>query len=212
MGDTNKDRQKAVREAWKNERGYVRGGNGTRDWSQTEQREIVAKGRANGFEGHHMKSVKEYPQYASDPKNIQFLSRSEHVNGAHKGSTQNATNGCYNPKTGETQGFGNSGPQAPQSQSLSAPLTQKQQDLAVKREQARQQAAKQARIETKQTVSKATTKPAETSQSTNKGIASFQSKASGQSSGASGGKSEGSSSAGQSNSGQSSGRSKGQSR
>jgi len=197
MSDTNKDRQKAVREAWKNERGYVRGGNGTRDWSQTEQREIVAKGRANGFEGHHMKSVKEYPQYASDPKNIQFLSRSEHVSGAHKGSTQNATNGCYNPKTGETQGFGNRGPQAPQSQSLSAPLSQKQQDLAVKREQARQQAAKQARTETRQTA-----KPAETAQPTNKGIASFQSKASGQSSGASGGKSGGSSS----------GSSKGQSR
>jgi hypothetical protein len=156
MSDTNQERKNAVREAWKSERSYVREGNGTRDWSQSEQREILAKGRANGYEGHHMKSVKEYPQYAGDPQNIQFLNRSEHVNGAHKGNTQNATNGYYNPETKTMHSFGNNNPQAPQSQTLSAPLTQKQQEIAIKREQARQQAARQAKTESKQSVTKMT--------------------------------------------------------
>ena len=154
MSDTNQDRKKAVREAWKNEKSHVREGKGTRDWSQSEQKQIVAKGRANGYEGHHMKSVKQYPQHAADPNNIQFLNRSEHVNGAHKGDTKNATNGYYNHKTGQTHSFGNRNPQAPQSQALSAPLTQRQQNLAVKREQARQQAAKQAKTEAKQAATK----------------------------------------------------------
>lgn len=154
MSDTNQERKSAVREAWKNERGFVREAKGTRDWSQSEQREILAKGRANGYEGHHMKSVKEYPQYAGDPKNIQFLNRSEHVNGAHNGNTQNATNGYYNPETKTMHNFGNSNPQAPQPQTLSSPLVQRQQDIEIKREQARQQAAKQAKTETKQAVTK----------------------------------------------------------
>jgi hypothetical protein len=154
MSDTNQDRKKAVREAWKSERAYVREGKGTRDWAKSEQREIVAKGRAKGYEGHHMKSVKEYPQYAGNPQNIQFLSRSEHVNGAHKGNTQNATNGYYNPATGTTHSFGNRNPVVAKSQNLSAPLTQRQQDLAIKSEQARQQAAKQAKVEKKQAVTK----------------------------------------------------------
>jgi hypothetical protein len=109
-----------------------------------------------------MKSVKAYPQHAGDPNNIQFLNRNEHVKGAHKGNTQNTTNGYYNPKTGTMHSFGNSPPQAPQSQALSAPMTQKQQDLAIKREQARKQAAQQAKKEMKQ----------------NKGIQSYNAKAS----------------------------------
>lgn len=211
MTDTNQERKKAVREAWKNERSLVREGMGTRDWSQSEQREISAKGRANGYEGHHMKSVKEYPRHAGDPQNIQFLNRSEHVNGAHKGNTQNATNGYYDPKTGVTRGFDNRSPHAPQSQPLSAPLPQRQQDIASKREQARQQAAQKAKTETKQPTAKTqpaassnTAQPAankgieaarqkasanqsgvKTSQPANQGIKSYQSKVSGQSAGAS---------------------------
>jgi len=154
MSDTNQERRSAVREAWKNERAYVREAKGTRDWSQSEQREIVAKGKADGYEGHHMKSVKDYPQYAGDPQNIQFLNHSEHINGAHKGNTQNATNGYYNPETKTMNGFGNNNPQAPQVNTLSAPLSQRQQDLEIKREQARKQASRQAKNEAKQAVSK----------------------------------------------------------
>jgi len=154
MSDVNQDRKKAVREAWKTEKAHVHDGKGTRDWSQSEQRQIVAKGRANGYEGHHMKSVKSYPQHAGNPHNIQFLNRVEHINGAHKGDTKNPTNGYYNPKTGTMKNFGNSNPQSPQSQALSAPLTQRQQNIALKAEQARKQAAMQAKNERKQSVSK----------------------------------------------------------
>ena len=171
MVDLNKARQKAIREAWKSEKAHVRQGSGTRDWSQVEQKQIVAKGRANGYEGHHMKSVKEYPQYASDPKNIQFLNRSEHVDGAHKGNTQNSTNGYFNPKTGITQDFGTRSPQAPQVQPLSSPLTQRQKSLAVKSEQMKKQAARQAKAEMSAD---------KTSQQVgNKGIASARQKAAG---------------------------------
>jgi hypothetical protein len=177
MGDTNQERRTAVREAWKNERSYVRDGKGTRDWAKSEQREIMAKGRANGYEGHHMKSVKDYPQYAGDPKNIQFLNRNEHVNGAHRGNTQNTTNGYYNPQTGKMHSFGNSAPQAPQSQALSAPMTQKQQDLSTKREQARKQGAQQAKTEMKGKSSNNQQSPSQNVHSANKGIQSFKDKA-----------------------------------
>jgi hypothetical protein len=165
MSDTNQERLKAIREAWKNERAYVRQGNGTRDWVQSEQRQIVAKGRADGYEGHHMKSVKDYPQHAGDPNNIQFLNRNEHINGAHRGNSQNATNGYYNPKTGTMHNFGNGNPQAPQPQKLSSPYYQATNKGI---EAARQKAAQK-------------NSGNNTAQSTNKGIKSFQNKASGQS-------------------------------
>lgn len=158
MSDLNKERQKAIREAWRNEKSYVRSGNGTRDWSQAEQKQIVAKGRANGYEGHHMKSVKEYPQDAGNSQNIQFLNRIEHINGAHNGNSCNATNGYYDPKTGIMHSFGNNNLQAPPSQALSSPLSPKQQDIAIKIEQARKQAAHQAKVEMKQPVAKESTK------------------------------------------------------
>ena len=204
MVDLNKERQKAIRDAWKSEKSNVRQGMGTRDWSQNEQRQIVAKGKANGYEGHHMKSVKEYPQYAGDPKNIQFLNRSEHVNGAHKGNTQNPTNGYYNPKTGTTQDFGNRPPQSPQAQALSSPLTQRQQGNALKREQAKAQAANQAKAEMsagksgQQTANKgiesarqkSAQKPSESTTqrgpSNNQGIKSYQNKSSSQTASSSG--------------------------
>jgi len=207
MPDINKERQNAVREAWKNEKSRVREGQGTRDWSQSEQREIVAKGRAIGYQGHHMKSVKDYPKHAGNPNNIQFLNRTEHIGGAHNGNTQNATNGYYNPETGKMNDFGNRNPTAPQSHTLSTPLTQRQQNVAIKREQVRKQAAEQAKTEQKQAVAKNTPGNARTSnnkgieaarqkasitqaantssQSTNRGIASYQSKKSNQSTSAS---------------------------
>jgi hypothetical protein len=122
MNDINQERKNAVREAWKNERGHVRSGMGTRDWSETEQREISSLGRATGYEGHHMRSVKDYPQYAGDSQNIQFLNRSEHVNGAHRGNTQNSTNGYYDPETGKMHSFGNGNHTAPEAKALSQPL------------------------------------------------------------------------------------------
>lgn len=99
--------------AWEREQELVSEGKGTRDWSLEQQKDILDpnKGKAydeNGraFEGQHMKSAMEYPEYQGDPNNIQFLTRKEHLE-AHKGSWQNPTNWYYNPETKDFLDFGN---------------------------------------------------------------------------------------------------------
>jgi hypothetical protein len=61
-----------------------------------------------------MKSATEYPDFAGDPDNIQFLKGrnmdvNEHIN-AHGGNYHNPTNGYYDPKTGKKVDFGDSVP------------------------------------------------------------------------------------------------------
>ncbi len=92
-------RQNAVRNAWKIEKSRVSEGFGTRDWTLEQQKEILERGALKGYDGHHMKSVSKYPQYAGNPKNIQFLTEVEHFEGAHRGSFHNLTNGYYDPET-----------------------------------------------------------------------------------------------------------------
>lgn len=111
-----KERNKAIRLAWEREQELVSEGKGTRDWSQEQQKDILnpEKGKTydeNGraFEGQHMKSAAEYPEYQGDPNNIQFLTREEHLE-AHKGSWQNPTNWYYNPETKEFVDFGENKP------------------------------------------------------------------------------------------------------
>lgn len=123
-----KERNKAIRLAWEQEQELVSEGKGTRDWSQAQQKDILDsdKGKAydeNGraFEGQHMKSAAEYPEYQSDPDNIQFLSREEHL-AAHKGSWQNPTNWYYNPETKEFVDFGENKPIPCEVISLSEPV------------------------------------------------------------------------------------------
>lgn len=99
------ERRKAVAEAWKNEKNLVSVGKGTRDWDSKEQREILLKGKASGYQGHHMKSVDGHNSKAGDPNNIQFLTRKEHL-AAHNGDFHNNTNGYYDPTTGKMHGFG----------------------------------------------------------------------------------------------------------
>lgn len=89
------ERQNAVRKAWKQERERVQEGKGTRKWTLEQQKEILDRGSVRGYEGHHMKSVSLYPEYAGEPKNIQFLTEDEHLYGAHKGNYHNLTNGYY---------------------------------------------------------------------------------------------------------------------
>lgn len=101
---------KAIRLAWENERALVKEGKGTRDWTEEQQKDIIKKGKAydgNGraFEGQHMKSAEEYPQFQGDPGNIQFLTREEHLE-AHQGNWQNPTNGYFDPVTKEMIDFG----------------------------------------------------------------------------------------------------------
>lgn len=104
------ERNKAVREAWNKELELVQEGKGTREWTPEQQKDIFEKGRAydeNGkaFEGQHMKSAEMYPEYQGEPGNIQFLTRTEHLE-AHDGNWQNPTNWYYNPVTKEKFDFG----------------------------------------------------------------------------------------------------------
>lgn len=123
-----KERNKAIRLAWEREQILVAEGKGTRNWSQDQQKDILDpdKGKAydeNGcaFEGQHMKSAAEYPEYQGDPDNVQFLSRDEHLE-AHKGSWQNPTNWYYNPETKEFVDFGENKPIPCAAISLSEPI------------------------------------------------------------------------------------------
>ena len=123
-----KERNKAIRLAWEREQKLVAQGKGTRDWSQDQQKDILDpdKGKAydeNGraFEGQHMKSAAEYPEYQGDPDNIQFLTRDEHLE-AHKDSWQNPTNWYYNPESKEFVDFGEYKPIPCAAISLSEPV------------------------------------------------------------------------------------------
>ena len=107
-----KERNKAIRQAWEKEQQLVREGKGTREWTKEQQQDILDpdKGKAyddqgRAFEGQHMKSAAEYPEYQGNPDNIQFLTREEHL-AAHKGSWQNPTNWYYDPVTKEFHDFG----------------------------------------------------------------------------------------------------------
>lgn len=102
-------RQNAVRNAWKEEQARVENGQGTRNWSPVEQKELLETGHVTRYEGHHMKSVSLSPEQAGNPDNIQFLSESEHLDGAHRGSYHNTTNGYYDPQTGIMHEFSETG-------------------------------------------------------------------------------------------------------
>ena len=63
------ERQKAVRNAWKEERELVINGKGTRDWNKAQQKELIEKGAVCGFNGHHMKLKRNLPNGMS----VEFL-------------------------------------------------------------------------------------------------------------------------------------------
>lgn len=134
MSDINIERKRAVRHAWRAERNRVREGFGTRDWSQAEQRELIAKGQAKGYHGHHMKSVKAFPEYAGNPDNIQFLNHFEHYEKVHNKNTRTAINGYYNYKTGEIHKFNGNELISPQVKALSSPLTERQKKNTITKE------------------------------------------------------------------------------
>lgn len=96
--NVNTARRAAVAKAWAKERGLVIEGKGTRDWSKSQQAEIVATGKCNGYFGHHKFSVSKNPKEAGNKDNIQLLNREEHIN-AHNGNYKNDPHGRYDPKT-----------------------------------------------------------------------------------------------------------------
>lgn len=88
-------RKEAVKKAWKQEQQRALNGEKlSRDWSPDELLELKETGKVKGYFGHHMKSVKGYPELAGDPSNIQFLTRSEHL-AAHGGNWRNITHGRF---------------------------------------------------------------------------------------------------------------------
>lgn len=130
-------RVQAVRQSLKKERELVMQGKGTREWTLQQQQDILDGKRPcdeNGipYEGHHMKSVSEYPEYAGYPNNIQWLSYDEHINGAHKGNTHNPTNGYYNPDTNTMHSYEGMAPVAPEVITLKQPLAK---ELALKQDE-----------------------------------------------------------------------------
>lgn len=86
-------RTAAVKAAWDLEAERLRNGRGTRDWTVAQQAELLQYGSISGFEGQHIKNVADYPQFAGDPNNIQFLTPQEHFFGGHDGKWTNKSNG-----------------------------------------------------------------------------------------------------------------------
>ena len=99
--------QKAINEAWEKEKERALKGLQTRDWTDEEFEILKDKKKVPDYEGHHMKSVMAYPEYAGDPDNIQFLKQErekgklkngDHIK-AHGGSFRNPSNGYYDEKS-----------------------------------------------------------------------------------------------------------------
>lgn len=96
-------RNVAVKDAWEQERQLVLQGKGTRDWTVSQQEELIRTGKVSGFDGSHMLDASSNPAIASNPDNIQMLTYEEHIYGAHDGNTRNPTTGRFDPSTGETE-------------------------------------------------------------------------------------------------------------
>ena len=116
----NNERKRAVKEAWSREKKLVCNGKGTVDWTIEQQNELIEKGHVSGYEGQHMKSVNEYPEFAGCVENIQLLSHEDHL-AAHncseiseKKGYHSPTNGYYDVKTNTIQSFGDGPPRAPE--------------------------------------------------------------------------------------------------
>lgn len=110
MSNRTAEASKAIHEAWEREKTLVLKGQGTRDWTPEQQKDIIGKGKAydedgKAFEGHHMKSAEKYPEFQGDADNIQFLTRTEHRD-AHGGDFHNSTNGYYDYNSKKTTDFG----------------------------------------------------------------------------------------------------------
>ena len=73
-------RQRAVRNAWKQEKEMVEiTGQGTRRWTKSELKELVETGKVKGYQGHHINNVKDHPEMAGNPNNVEFLNKTEHL-------------------------------------------------------------------------------------------------------------------------------------
>lgn len=104
--NVNTARRAAVSKAWANERNLVMEGKGTRDWSKSQQAEIIATGKCKGYFGHHKCSVSKNPKEAGNKDNIQLLNAKEHID-AHDGNYKNDPHGRYDPELKKVTKYNN---------------------------------------------------------------------------------------------------------
>jgi GHH signature containing HNH/Endo VII superfamily nuclease toxin len=72
-------RRQAVEKAWKHERALVeKFGKGSYEWTPSQIKELLEKGRVKGFDGHHINSVNDAAGLAGNPDNIKLLPDVEH--------------------------------------------------------------------------------------------------------------------------------------
>lgn len=100
--DLTQARQKAVAEAWRQERILVeKHGNGQRNWTEAEKKELLETGKVRGYEGHHINDVSNNPKLAGNPDNIKFVKgRKEHLQ-EHGGSFKNPTKGNLSQRSNQ---------------------------------------------------------------------------------------------------------------
>jgi hypothetical protein len=69
-------------------------GAGTLDWTPSEIKYIQQTGELpDGIVGHHINNVADYPEWAGDPRNIEFVRGQTGNLDAHGGNFQNSTTG-----------------------------------------------------------------------------------------------------------------------
>lgn len=88
-------RNSAVTKAWKQEQTLIEEtGEGTRQWGRLEKAQLLEEGKVDGYVGHHINNVKDHPDMAGNPNNVEFVKagKEEHLP-KHSGNYQNKTTG-----------------------------------------------------------------------------------------------------------------------
>lgn len=91
-------RREGIKKFWKEEKERIQTGQKpSREWTPQQRQDILnnkipKEPNGKAIEGHHKYSAREYPQHANDPKNIEPLTRAEHLQ-RHGGNTKNPTHG-----------------------------------------------------------------------------------------------------------------------
>lgn len=90
-----KDRAKAVRDAWKKEVEAVKNNTSKYNWTAAQKKELLETGKVAGYDGHHIRTVKELIGTAKEKligsaDDIVFLNEKNHVY-VHGGNMQNPT-------------------------------------------------------------------------------------------------------------------------
>jgi RHS repeat-associated protein len=88
-------RSQGVRRAWKQEVELVRAtGQGSREWTESQVKELMTHGKVKGFVGHHINSVKGNDlASAANPNNIKFVEGQAGNLAEHGGDFRNQISG-----------------------------------------------------------------------------------------------------------------------